>query len=261
MAVEIVHFNPNRRRSGFFGRLMPRQPLNNFGDLIGPMLVRRIVSDLGLNEPSEHRRLVAVGSIMKLTQPGDVVWGAGVNGKSLGTGAAPDLDVRAVRGPLTRELLIGAGAAVPEVYGDPALLWARYWPRQYYLGRAPRTRSLTVVPNYNDAGGFRGPAVVSPLGAPHEVIREIAISEFVCGSSLHAIVLAESFGIPARLIRSEFEPTFKYDDYYGGTGRDSYAVASTLDEAIKMGGEQPPRFDAESLMRAFPVDLFPSSGE
>lgn len=225
------------------------------------MLVAQIVSELGLREPAENRRLVTVGSIMAKTKPGDVIWGTGVNGKNMDTGAAPHLDVRAVRGPRTREMLMSVGSLVPPVYGDPALLWSRYWPREYYLSSSPSVhlRPLTIVPNYNDAGTMDGPEVVSPLGVPHDVIRQIAASEFVCGSSLHAIVLAESFGIPARLVRSKVEPPLKYDDYYMGTGRETYSVAECVEEAVAMGGERPPSFDIEALRSSFPADLYINS--
>lgn len=261
MAVEIVHFNPRVRRDGPLGRLLPRRRLNNFGDLIGPVLVDRILSELGVTQPAERRRLVAVGSIMKLTRPGDVVWGAGVNGKSMDTGAAPRLDVRAVRGPHTRRLLREAGTEVPEVYGDPALLWSRFWPAEYYgMGARGDDRvPVSVVPNFHDRWAMRGGHMIDPLQRPHSVIRDIVRSDFVCGSSLHGVIIAESFGIPARLVKPGAEPSFKYDDYYAGTGRDTYGVASTVEEAIAMGGERPPVWDPVKLLEAFPADIYQSS--
>lgn len=259
--VDVVHFNPRRPKApGVLGRLF-RGRLDNFGDVIGPILVRRIRDSLGLREPLAHRRLVAVGSILKMAQPGDTVWGAGVNGKSLAVGASSELDIRAVRGPRTRQLLLDAGAEVPEVYGDPALLWSRFWPRDSYDRMGPR-RALTVIPNYNDLPAFRGhPDVVDPRLPYEKVIGMIARSDFVCGSSLHAIVFAESFGIPARLIRSASEPSFKYDDYYEGTGRSTHAPAETVDEAVSRGGEPAPSFDADRLLAAFPRDLWVSGSE
>lgn len=257
MPIEVIHFNPKRRPAGLLNRWRPKRPLNNFGDLIGPPLVRRIEQEYGLNQPSEHRRLLAVGSIMRLSNPGDVVWGSGVNGKTLHPGAAPALDVRAVRGPRTREFLAAAGTEVPEIYGDPALLWSRYWPRDYYLANA-KTRPVTIVPNHNDMRGLSDDRVLSPLGQAHDVIRQLAASEFVCGSSLHGIVIAESFGIPARLVVSDHEALFKYEDYYAGTGRSNFDVASSVEEAIAMGGERPPVFDADALINAFPTDLYVS---
>ncbi|WP_456284713.1 polysaccharide pyruvyl transferase family protein [Microbacterium sp. JZ70] len=257
MPVEVVHFNPLRRRPGPVGRVLPRKRLNNFGDLIGPIIVERLVAEFGLTEPTERRRLVAVGSIMKLTRSGDTVWGTGVNGKSMDAGAAPDIDVRAVRGPHTRRALLDRGTAVPEVYGDPALLWPRFWPLEEYRRNSsvPR-RAVSVVPNFHDRGAMTGPNVIDPLQDPFTVIEQIAQSDFVCGSSLHGIALAEAFGIPARLIEPGAEPAFKYLDYYAGTGRSSYRAAGSVEEALNLGGERPIDFDAEALVAAFPRDLW-----
>jgi pyruvyltransferase len=260
MPVTVVHFNPRVRRSGPAGRLLPRRPLNNFGDLLGPLLANRIATDAGFVQPRESRRLVAVGSIMKLTRAGDTVWGTGINGKSMDVGAAPALDVRAVRGPKTRDALVAVGMSVPEVFGDPALLWPRFWSRASYLERGGAMAPVSVVPNFHDREHVAGDNVIDPIGSPHEVIARIARSSFVCGSSLHGIVLAEAFGIPARLIRSAHEPPFKYDDYYAGTGRPDYSAAATVEDAIDMGGEPPPLFDPEKLLAAFPYDLYSRKG-
>lgn len=257
MPIDVVHFNPRRRRPGLLGYLQPKRPLNNFGDLIGPVIVERIAAELNLIEPAETRRLVAVGSIMKLTRPGDVVWGTGVNGKSMDAGAAPALDVRAVRGPRTRRMLLDHGTEVPEIYGDPALLWPRYWPREHYLQQNPGIRyPVCVVPNFHDRATMTGPHVIDPLAPLHDVIRDIALSDFVCGSSLHGIIIAEAFGIPARLVKPGTENAFKYDDYYYGTGRDSYGVSMSVEEAIDEGGEAPIDFNADALFNAFPKDLY-----
>ncbi|WP_158292622.1 polysaccharide pyruvyl transferase family protein [Serinibacter arcticus] len=257
MAVTVVHFNPKRRAPGPFALLRPRRELGNFGDLLGPLLVERVAAEFGLSQAPERRRLVSIGSILGLTEPGDTVWGSGVNGKSMNLGAAPDLDVRSVRGPETRRMLTAAGTSVPEVYGDPALLWSRYWNRDFYLrDRSEPLNDYVVLPNYNDLSLYSDSRVVSPIGDPHHVIAEIARSSFVCGSSLHGIVLAESLGIPARLITSQAEHSLKYDDYYFGSGRSSYAPASSVEEALAMGGEAPPEYDVEALLQAFPRDLY-----
>jgi pyruvyltransferase len=78
----------------------------------------------------------------------------------------------------------------------------------------------------------------------------------VTGSSLHAVVIAESLGIPARLIRSSTEPVFKYEDYYRGSGRQGFTSAANLGEARERGGEHPVSWSAEPLLRAFPADLW-----
>ena len=56
MPVEVVHFNPRRRRRGRFGRFLPKRPLNNFGDLTGPLLVQQIVQERRLEQPAQFKQ-------------------------------------------------------------------------------------------------------------------------------------------------------------------------------------------------------------
>lgn len=263
MPVDVVHWNPLPQYR--MARFVPfKRPINNFGDLIGPVVVNRILDEHGVTRSERELaagRVLAVGSILHFAEVDDVVWGAGINGKKLDE--LPDasrLDIRSVRGPVTRELLLEGGGDVPDVYGDPALLWGTLFPRETY--RSPRhRRESAIVPNMHDYR-LLSPAAkaraVNPRAPLESIVRTIANSDFVCGSSLHGIVIAESFGIPARLIASQTEPPFKYDDYYGGTGRPDYVAAGTVDEALLLGGEPPIRWEPSRLLDAFPLDLWRS---
>ncbi|WP_345752731.1 polysaccharide pyruvyl transferase family protein [Microbacterium rhizophilus] len=258
MAVEVVHWNPEKPVfSGPIGRRLPfKRPVDNFGDLLGPMLVKRILSDAGIDAATgADHRLLTVGSILHFAQPGDVVWGSGINGKKRTVPDGLTLDVRAVRGPVTRRVLTEAGFDVPEVYGDPGLLWARFWPREHYVD-GPR-QEVGLVPNLHDWKHYADdPRAINPQGPVHDVIGRIARCDFVVATSLHGIVIAESFGIPARLLPPMTEPMHKYFDYYRGTGRDGVRIAATIDEAIELGGELAPLWDADALLAAFPFDLW-----
>jgi pyruvyltransferase len=258
MTVEVVHWNPRRPVvPGRLGRLVPvRRRVNNFGDLIGPVLVERILADRGV-DPGRggERRLLTVGSILHLAAPDDVVWGSGINGKEAHLPPDLRLDVRAVRGPITHRLLREAGIEAPRVYGDPALLWSRFWPRESYADGD--RRAVGFVPNLHDWVRHRDdPRVIAPQGDLHTIVGQIARCELVVATSLHGIVLAESFGIPARLIPPSSEPMHKYHDYYAGTGREEFRVAASVDEAIEMGGARPPVWDGDALLGAFPFDLW-----
>lgn len=247
------------RFRGALGKVVrTKRPVNNFGDLLGPLIVDRITELEGLVErDNTEARLLAVGSILGLARDHDVIWGTGINGKSLDRFAAPStLDVRAVRGPRTRAVLEQQGLRVPPVFGDPGLLL----PRLFALGRTPPGHGrveLTIVPNLHDFPQFAGmPEALDPRQDFWSIVRRIQSSELVVGSSLHAMVLADSFGVPARLMRSDAEPSFKYDDYFLGTGRTDYRPASSLEEAIRLGGGEPLNWDPEPLLDAFPRDLW-----
>lgn len=250
--VDVAAWNPVRRtsrwgRPGLLGR-----PLGNFGDLLGPLVVRELVAQLGLRHAVERRRLLAVGSILHFARPGDVVWGSGLNAKE--PQVADGVDVRAVRGPRTAERFPG----VPGV-GDPALLLGGLRPELVVPVEA--RSGVAIVPNLNELAEVSDRRrIVNPRSPLPRVLRRLASSELVVGSSLHAIVVAEALGVPARAVRSVAEPGLKYEDHYRSTGRDpDEVVAASVEEAIERGGAPPPSWSPDALLAAFPADLWAGS--
>lgn len=262
--VNIINWNPKKKafRTKPLKYLPIYKAVNNFGDLIGPLIVEKLLGRLdiiNLKKNRNKRRLLTVGSILHFALDGDTVWGSGVNGKiSEKLYRFRDLDVRAVRGPLTREFLLQKSIHCPEIFGDPGLLLPDFFPEYEELAKN-KCFDLTIVPNFNDFDDFKGTdKVINPTSPFHHVVERICRSEFVVGSSLHGIVIAEAFGIPARLLPSKHESDFKYEDYYLGTGRGSYCVAKTISQAIELGGEKPldKRLISSSLVQCFPKDLW-----
>ncbi|WP_374112277.1 polysaccharide pyruvyl transferase family protein [Rhodococcus sp. CH91] len=259
--VSVVHWNPRQPVGLPFTsrRVRLGRRVNNFGDLLGPLIVSALRPRLdGRPQFSRvRRRLLAVGSILHLARDGDCVWGTGVNGKIQEFEYTfRELDVRAVRGPLTRDFLLSRGLNVEETYGDPALLTPIIFP---WLEEASKQKKhkITIVPNLNDLPMIEHDERVLDPRSPLEVcLNRIAQSERVVGSSLHGIIIAEALGIPARLIKSSVEDSFKYADYYLGTGRTAFRPASSVKEAVDLGGEPPVVWDPEPLLRAFPTDLW-----
>lgn len=259
--METFAWNPRHNmlprpfRDRFIG---PRT--NNFGDLLGPLVVQGICDreGLGWHAPARPGRLITVGSVIHVASDGDVVWGTGVNPSVRpGRYRFSDLDVRAVRGPHTHAFLAERGQDVPAVYGDPALLLPDLFPM---LARwsSTKTHSLAVVPNLYDWDRLKGhPHAVSPRSGVWHVLRTIAQSERVVASSLHGVIVAESLGIPATLLSGHEKP-LKYQDYYEGTGRPLPSAAVTLDEALRRPAEPPDlsSWDSDALYRAFPTDLW-----
>ena len=277
-AIEVYSWNPKRPLNLRFGRRrrslnfrgshrIPHRRINNFGDLLAPLLIEGMLDQLGLATcaPVRDARLMTIGSIHTEFRAGDVVWGSGVNGFFLDRLGSLELDVRAVRGPLSRRYLLDNGVkSVPEVYGDPAALLPTFRPD--LISTESRSGSL-FVPHFHESSGIYVPAssncgplpdgirVQLPTRPVRECLTAICASQFVCASSLHAVIIAEACGIPARVVAPVHEPRFKYDDYYQGTGR-TYQPASSIHEAVELGGQSPPVFDAQELINAFPVDLW-----
>jgi pyruvyltransferase len=212
-----------------------------------------------------HIKLLAIGSILIAASNDDIIWGSGVNGKDLALRfyRFTHLDIRAVRGPLTRQFLMdNFHIEVPEIYGDPALLFPYFFP-EFKKEKSP-TYDYIIIPHYSEKKLFPkeifGDRVVYPTESWDVVIRKILNSQFVISSSLHGIVIAEAYGIPSRLLRvTENEHLFKYQDYYFGTNRPHFQFATSIEEALKMGGEDPVKCDLNALYETFPFEYWPST--
>lgn len=237
----------------------------NFGDYLSCIIVSETARKLGLKKMSlsEGQKLLAIGSILHFAQDGDIAWGTGVNGKiQAERHPFSSLDVRMVRGPKTRDFLKEKSISVGQTFGDPALLLPTLFPE--YKWR-PEIGKITVIPNLNelDLCKTKVPAnfrLVSPLTHWRKLVLDILSSELVLTSSLHGIIISETFGVPVRFVMpSGGESIFKYQDYYLGTGRYLDVQPSTFNETItsRIGVTMPkPTFNSELLLNAFPQDVF-----
>lgn len=247
----------------YFWDARPSQGFANFGDALSEALVERMIGHKVqiVEKPySSEKKLLGMGSILSYALDNDVIWGTGVNGKTpLSSYRFTNLDVRAVRGPLTRKFLLERGIFCPEVYGDPTLLLPRCFPE--FKKNPNPAKEYIVIPHFSDEYLFIAePNMVSVKNNWEYVVTKILDSKFVISSALSGVIVAESFGIPARLLIVEnansTENLTKYEDYYFGTNRPNFKYATTIEEALKIGGETLPECDLEKLYQAFPFELF-----
>lgn len=233
---------------------------DNVGDLISLVLVRAVAQSLGISPEgpvAQTRRLFAIGSIVELAVQGVTIWGSGLHHAALRPYNL-ELDIRAVRGPLTRDALLQAGHACPAVFGDPAILMPRF-----YTPATKPARAFLLVPHFSKEQEYleRYPdnTISTRTSNWRGFIDAIASAQLVISGSLHGIVLAEAYGVPAILLRPATDrDEFKYQDYYLGTGRSSYAVAQNVEEALELGGTPLPALEQflDPLLQAFPKDLW-----
>lgn len=119
------------KQNGHIGADDTRNPYN-LGDYLGLVVTNWMLQRKGLSlddyvEKKKH--LLTVGSGAVKSYQNMTVWGSGVERelpqrfrRFFQRRWFRKLDIRAVRGPLTRAYLMKLGHQVPEVYGDPAIL-------------------------------------------------------------------------------------------------------------------------------------------
>lgn len=195
--------------------------LNDGHNNAGDMLSQPILEHFGVNfEPCGRKirgKMLAVGSVMSALRANDVVWGTGcIRDKIIES--PPGARFLSVRGPRTRSLI--AGGDVPGVYGDLALLLPLV-----YDPTVEKKYKVGVVPHYIDKDIVEqkdGQHWIDIQADWHKVVEEIKSCEMIISSSLHGIVIAEAYGIPATWVRYSnriIGGDFKFQDYFLGTGR------------------------------------------
>ncbi|KQB51554.1 hypothetical protein AQS70_17705 [Pseudomonas endophytica] len=100
--------------------------------------------------------------------------------------------------------------------------------------------------------------VLSPLTELNLFISEIQKASKVISTSLHGIIIAESYSIPAVLIENNSgETLFKYHDYFQGTGRDKVHICKDFNSALNHSPPSPnlEKFQ-DGLLSCFPYDIW-----
>lgn len=240
----------------------------NVGDYLGFVVAEFMLEKKGLTLDSwvpKRKHMNSVGATIFSSYQTTTIWGTGVHHatgiflKQLHYYPLRRLDIRAVRGPLSREVLLKMGHKCPEVYGDPAVLMPLIY--QPYV---EKTDEILVISQLQKERKFREEHpnlnMISMNTDDYKaVIDAIASSKKVISSSLHGIILAEAYGVPAVFFRGLAKNVdFKYHDYYTSTGRYDVHLADTFEEACQM--EPLPLPDhkplQEALMASFPYDLW-----
>ena len=210
----------------------------NLGDYLGFVVAEFMLAKRGLSLDTwvpKKRHMNSVGATIFSSYQTTTIWGSGVHHaegiflKSLHYFPFRRLDIRSVRGPLSREVLLSMGHKCPEVYGDPAVLMPLI-----YQPHVDKTNEVLVIVQIRSEVKFR---------AAH----------------LHGIILAESYGVPAVMFRSYPKNVdFKYYDYYTSTGRYNVHLADTYEEACTMEPQPLPDLKPlqEAVMAVFPYDLW-----
>jgi pyruvyltransferase len=183
----------------------------NLGDVLGPIILGQLGVLCHWVRKENGGKWISIGSIARFAMPGDTVWGSGIMRKS--DEVSQKANWLAVRGPITGKK---CGC---KCYGDPALLVSRYFPKA-----DPSTDyGRIVVPHYRDIDcvPYDVPFVPPITSDPVSTSIKIGSADRVASSSLHGIIVAHAYGVPAGWWR----PTdrlngdgTKFADYAAGVG-------------------------------------------
>jgi pyruvyltransferase len=172
----------------------------NFGDILNKWLVEEISGRKVVKSPPANNVHICIGSIIKYASDKMHVWGTGAMWQH--DKPSPTAYYHAVRGPLTRDVVLRNGGDCPEIYGDPALLLP-----QFFNPEVPKKYKLGIIPHYVDykavKQAFPQHKVINLINAdPLAVVKEILQCEAIVSSSLHGIIAAQAYGVPAAWVQT-----------------------------------------------------------
>lgn len=164
-----------------------------------------------------------IGSILNRANSKTIVWGSGCREYN---DKVATKKIKAVRGYLTLDVLRKNGIDTSNIkVGDPALLLPKFYNPQ----NKRKLYKISIIPHYKDFDVF------SYINKSYHIINvstndvekfvdEICASEYILSSSLHGLILAHAYGIPALWIKYNDvrSSEFKYLDYFSSVKIPAY---------------------------------------
>ena len=240
----------------------------NFGDILSPIIIEYL-SGLKCKYSVDKNKLISLGSILDKSHPilpNDIIWGSGCRGIYY---IHNDIDVRLVRGPLTRNTLLKYNIACPEKYCDPGVLT----PFIFNINLNENiTNEMLFLLHFNDRKYYNLniliknfenkniPYIFMDTDNIQYILSKIAASKYVISSALHGIIVSECMGKPTAYLRlRNKEPVFKYTDYYLGSNRlNSDIKVTDWTKHIDFNNItyiKKPKIDFKNLIESFPYQL------
>ncbi len=235
---------------------------DNWGDKLSPALIHGLT---GLpvthvnNIKGWQDRLVyrIIGSGLSNIKPNEAIWGMGFIDETSDVPDSPG-PIYAVRGPKSRNRLIQAGIHCPEIYGDPAILYPLlYWPDitpTFDVGIIQHCREIDVISPPKVPAGI-SVKYIDVRGDINNFVDEILSCRMIISSSLHGIICAHSYGIPAYWLKASDLPIgddFKFHDYFASIGVDNLQPLALDADGVCI---LPDTVDAGRLSRIAPDQL------
>ncbi|NME83744.1 polysaccharide pyruvyl transferase family protein [Clostridium sp. SM-530-WT-3G] len=236
----------------------------NLGDTLSPIVFNWMLSQkTNLNKRNRRIHFMGIGSLIGAARFDSVIWGSGImnaynTSNMIKHRKYVRYDIRAVRGPITRNFLLQGGYNCPEIFGDPAIIMPLI-----YMPKNIEKKYKTTIIYHHETSNQDFEKDINYLSVFTDdyksFIDTIVASELVISSSLHGIILAETYGVPAVFLNYGVnEQILKYMDWYYSTNRNNVRMAASVEEAMRMKPMDIPELEGmrKKLLEAFPYDLW-----
>lgn len=245
---------------------------SNIGDLLSVIIIQMMCEKYKIDfqkTTNKTRHLYGIGSILLGTQNA-CVWGSGFGYDfssrkmfSILHSLRYSLDIRALRGPETVRILHSIGYSRQKTnvpLGDPAVLLPLF-----YNADTNEKMDYLIIPHASVFDKYfkqYKKSVISPFCLDWKsFINKILSAKLIISSSLHGLIIAEAYGIPAVMLSdTPSSDITKYKDWYYSTNRYKFPIADSVEEALRVS---PSVLDStvlnnmqSGLIDSFPLDLW-----
>ena len=210
----------------------------NVGDLLTPYLVAKLTGRITHNVKSRYfRHMIAVGSMMHRARRNSDIWGTGTLSPDIACKIpVAGLKIHALRGHLSKALLYPDQEGVDDLpLGDPAVLM-----KNYFNPNVQKKFRVGVIPHYVDADlpilkhlHEEGVRIIDVKSEPEEFVTAMLECEFVLSSSLHGLILADTYSVANKWVSFSNRLAggqFKFNDYYSTTNNPDEQVVQISDK-------------------------------
>lgn len=182
-----------------------------------------------------QKHYLCIGSILNKANKNSIVWGSGCREYE---DKVPECEILAVRGFLTLDVLKKNHIHISEdvAIGDPALLLPLFYKPQ----SLDKTFPISIVPHYRDYNSFKAlnksyHLINVQTENIEDFVNQIVHSKCVLSSSLHGLIIAHAYGVPALWIRFNDvrSSEFKYLDYFSSVGIEPYLGFTNINDIFE----------------------------
>lgn len=241
----------------------------NYGDALNVPLINGLYGSNYFESyftSQDREELFMIGSIIHKCKSNTIIWGSGCINAELKIKNKPK-KVTAVRGPLTREVLLKNGIECPEIYGDPALLLPLlYKPKKekkYKFGILPHYIDLNhkSVREFRDRDDTLFIDIQVGYQNWQSFIDKINECEYILTSSLHGVIISDAYNVPnlwVKFSEGVFGNGFKFHDYFASVSKnvpDPIDINNMISDEIllsELNKWQKIEFDNKPLLASFP---------
>jgi len=216
-------------------------PFSNFGDTSVPYMLGKLGIPFIFTHHTVEKKILMTGSILGVGSRKDtIVWGSGVIQENIKP--LTNCHYRAVRGPRTLEKVKNVGVDISNiVLGDPAMLLPKIYQsnqeKKYKLGIIPHTVDYDYVRKHvmDNPDKFKNTIVIDVNTKTNQIENFINIvnqCEKIVSTSLHGIICAHAYGIPAKWMKVSNKLSgddIKFQDHFESVGLYNQTSIGLLD--------------------------------